>query len=56
MLFREHSSHPLDYIPVDGRTVTQVDVSVRDSYRHIVPLQGGHVAFEMLFGNEPQSA
>ena len=56
MLFKEHSSHPLDYIPVGGRTLTVIDVSVRDSFGEIVPLHGGHVSFELLFSNEPQSA
>ena len=56
MLFKEHSSHPLDFIPVGGRTLTQIDVSVRDSFGEIVPLHGGHVSFELLFSNEPQSA
>ena len=56
MLFKEHSSHPLDFIPVGGRTLTQIDVSVRDSFGEVVPLHGGHVSFEILFGPEPQSA
>ena len=56
MLFKEHSSHPLDYIPVGGRTLTAIDISVRDSFGEIVPLHGGHVSFELLFGPEPQSA
>ena len=54
MLFNEHSSHPLDFIPVGGRILTQIDISVRDSFGEIVPLHGGHVSFELL--SEPQSA
>ena len=55
MLFKEHSSHHLDVIPVGGRTLTQIDVSVRDSYGQIGPLHGGHVSFEILFAPEPLS-
>jgi len=53
MLFKEHSSHPLDYIPVGGRTLTTIDVTVRDSFGDLVYLHGGHVSFELLFAPEP---
>jgi hypothetical protein len=53
MLFREHSSHQMDYIPVGGRTMTTIDVTVRDSFGEIVPLHGGHVSLELLFCPEP---
>ena len=53
MLFKEHNSHSLDYIPVGGRTLTAIDISVRDSFGEIVPLHGGHVSLELLFANEP---
>ena len=53
MLFKEHSSHPLDYIPVGGRTLTTLDVQVRDSFGQLVPLHGSHVSFELLFAPEP---
>ena len=53
MLFKEHSSHPLDYIPVGGRTLTIIDVTVRDSFGDLVYLHGGHVSFELLFAPEP---
>ena len=55
MLFKEHGHH-LDYVPVGGRTLTAIDVSVRDSFGEIVPLHGGRVSFELLFSPEPQSA
>jgi len=53
MLFKEHNSHPMDYIPIGGRTLTQIDCSVKDSFGEIVPLHGGHVSFELLFSPEP---
>ena len=53
MLFKEHSSHALDYIPVGGRTLTTIDVAVRDSFGEIVPLHGSHLSFELLFAPEP---
>ena len=53
VLFREHSSHPIDYIPVGGRTLTTIDVAVRDSFGQIVPLHGSHLSFELLFAPEP---
>jgi hypothetical protein len=53
LLFREHSSHPMDYIPVGGRTLTTIDVAVRDSFGQIVPLHGSHLSFELLFAPEP---
>ena len=56
MRFKDHSSHHLDFIPVGGRTLTQIDVSVRDSYGQIVTLHGGHVSFKIIFAPEPQSA
>ena len=49
MLFKEHSAHPLDYIPVGHRTLTQLDIQVRDSFGEIVPMHGGHVSCELLF-------
>ena len=55
MMFKEHSSHPLDYIPVGGRTLTTIDVAVRDSFGEIVPLHGSHLSFELLFTPEPVS-
>ena len=53
MVTREHSSHPLDYIPVGGRTLTSLDISIRDSFGDIVPLHGSHLSFELLFAPEP---
>jgi len=53
MVTREHSSHPLDYIPVGGRTLTSLDVSIRDSFGAIVHCHGSHLSFELLFTPEP---
>ena len=50
---REHSSHPLDYIPIGGRTLSVIDISVRDSFSNLVTLHGGHVSFELLFSKTP---
>ena len=56
MLFKEHSSHPLDFIPVGGRTLASLDFSVRDSFGQIVDLHRGHVSIELLFAPQPESA
>ena len=46
---RAHSSHPLDFIPVGGRTLSVLDFQVRDSFGNIVTLHGGHVSLELVF-------
>ena len=56
MLFQEHSSHPMDFIPVGGRTLTSLDFSVRDSFGSIVDLHGGHVSLSLLFCPQPESS
>ena len=54
MLFKEHSSHALDYIPVGGQTLTTIDVAVRDSFGEIVPLHGSHLSSKLLFAPSNQ--
>ena len=49
MVTKEHSSHPLDYVPVGGRTLTTIDIQIRDSFGDLIPLHGGHVSLELLF-------
>ena len=55
MLFKEHSSHPQDYIPVGGRMLTALDFSIRDSFGALVQLHGAHISLELLFVPEPVS-
>ena len=50
---REHSSHPLDFIPIGGRTLSVLDFSVRNSFNRLVTLNGGHVSFELIFAKTP---
>jgi hypothetical protein len=54
MLHQTHSSHPLDFIPVGGRTLQRLDFSVRDSFGRLVNMHGGHVSLTLLFVPEPQ--
>ena len=56
MLFKEHSSHHLDFIPVGGRTITNIDIAVRDSFGELVNLHGGHCSLEILFAPQPDYA
>ena len=53
MLMKEHNSHPLDYTPVGGRTLTQIDISARDSFGRLISLHGGHLSLTLLFVPEP---
>jgi hypothetical protein len=53
MLFKEHSSHAMDYIPVGGRNLMTLDFSIRDSFGALVNLHGSHVSLELLFVPEP---
>ena len=50
---REHSSHPLDFIPIGGRSLSVLDFSIRDSFNRLVTLHGGHVSFELIFSKTP---